>query len=381
MRQETLNGARIPYDAPIDELEKIMASKVMQDFSLACEALSYKHGPKAYEIMRSYINDKDKYRRLYIMKTIFRHPQALELTDFLKSAITSDDYLFVEHGLFVIADYGIKVPDDLLFSVIYKNLDRLSRELCALKELDISEENYIKLTELLKKARACGRKRTIAEVLSEKYLPSKAKELFELLSKDELPSIRILGVKIGREYGYDLKAFFSDMDGHIRKQAAKSLGKLEFLLKYMKKYHVDVSDDLSSAMIYNPVSDDHISVFYEKYDSFTPYEISFAFQHIHATDEKNATEWIDGIINENRYSIEFFLGEQRCFGGEITSEELSKLSYEFLEKEFAGGMSGLLSAMDNFKIRGWSGKKDVNGRLVRKDGKNDIELTLLNLNA
>jgi len=151
MRQETLNGARIPYDAPIDELEAKMASKVMKDFTLACEALSYKDDPKAYEIMKFYINDKDKYRRLYVLKTIFRHPQALELTGFLKSAITSEDYLFVEHGLFVIADYGIKVPDDLLFSVIYKNLDRLSSELCALKALDISEENYIRLTELFKK--------------------------------------------------------------------------------------------------------------------------------------------------------------------------------------------------------------------------------------
>jgi len=374
MRQETLNGARIPYDAPIDELEAKMASKVMKDFTLACEALSYKDDPKAYEIMKFYINDKDKYRRLYVLKTIFRHPQALELTGFLKSAITSEDYLFVEHGLFVIADYGIKVPDDLLFSVIYKNLDRLSSELCALKALDISEENYIRLTELFKKARSCGRKRTIAEVLSEQYLPSKAKELFELLSKDELPSIRILGVKIGSEYGYDLSAFFSDVDGHIRKQAAKSLGKLEFLLKYMKKYHVDVSDDLSSAIIYNPVSDDHISIFYEKYDEFTPYEVSFAYQHIHATDGESATEWIDDIINENRYSIEFFLGEQRIFGGEISSEALGKLTYELLEKMFGGGMPGLLSAVDNFKVRGWTKKKDFDGCFIEKDGSIHIEI-------
>ena len=185
---------------------------------------------------------------------------------------------------------------------------------------------------IFQKAPKCIQREVIGELLTEKYLPLKTEELFDLFRGDSYAKVRVLAVRLAREYGYDLKAFFSDMDGHVRKQAAKALGKLEFLLKYMKKYHIDVSDDLSSAIIYNPVSDEHVHIFYEKRDEFTPYEISFSFQHIHATDEEMATEWIDDIINEKRYSMEIFFGEQRRFWGEITSEDLSQLAYEFLVK-------------------------------------------------
>ena len=109
MKKEILNGTRIPYDLSVEELSKMLSSPIMQDFSLACEALSYKNDNAAYEAMKNYINDKDKYRRLYILKTIFRHPNAVELVDFLESAITSEDFLFVENGLLVISEYKITV--------------------------------------------------------------------------------------------------------------------------------------------------------------------------------------------------------------------------------------------------------------------------------
>ena len=75
MRKEILNGTPIPYDLHIKDLEEMMNSSVMKDFSLACEALSYKNDPAAYRIMKSHIDDNDKYRRLYVLKTIFRHSE------------------------------------------------------------------------------------------------------------------------------------------------------------------------------------------------------------------------------------------------------------------------------------------------------------------
>ena len=48
MKKEILNGTPIPYELSIEELEKMLSSPIMKDFSLACEALSYKNDPKAY---------------------------------------------------------------------------------------------------------------------------------------------------------------------------------------------------------------------------------------------------------------------------------------------------------------------------------------------
>ena len=221
MKTEILNGTRIPYELSVEELSKMLSSPIMKDFSLACEALSYKNEVAAYEAMKPLINDKDKYRRLYILKTIFRYPQAIALVGFLENAITSEDFLFVENGLIVISEHQIKVSDSLLLSVVTTHLPKLYTAIRSLNTLDICEENYTKLTALFSKAEQCSQKEFIGEVLADKYLPSKSKELFELFSCDKFAKIRLLAVKIAKKYGYDLSVFLFDEDGHVRNLANK----------------------------------------------------------------------------------------------------------------------------------------------------------------
>ena len=219
MKKEILNGTRIPYELSVEELSKMLSSPIIKDFSLACEALSYKNDVAAYEAMKPLINDKDKYRRLYILKTIFCHPNAAELVDFLENAISSDDFLFVENGLIVIAEYKIKISDSLLLSVVDKHLPKLYTAIRSLNTLDICEENYTKLTSIFVKAEQCVQKEVIGEVLANNYLPSKSKELFELFSRDKFAKIRLFAVKIAKKYGYNLSVFLSDEDGHVRNLA------------------------------------------------------------------------------------------------------------------------------------------------------------------
>ena len=71
------------------------------------------------------------------------------------------------------------------------------------------------------KAEQCSQKEFIGEVLADKYLLSKSKELFELFSCDKFAKIRLLAVKIAKKYGYDLSVFLSDEDGHVRNLANK----------------------------------------------------------------------------------------------------------------------------------------------------------------
>ena len=222
MKKEILNGTRIPYDSSIEELIQMLASPDMKDFSLACEALSYKNDFVAYEALKSYINDKDKSRRLYILKTIFCVPNAVELIDFLEGAILSEDFLFVENGLIIICEHKIKVSDSLLLSAVNKHLPKLHTAVGSLITLDISEENFNNLMAIFLKSEQCVQKEVIGDILLYHYLPSKSKELFEIFSCDKFAKIRILAIKIAKKYGYDLSVFLSDEDGHVRSLASKT---------------------------------------------------------------------------------------------------------------------------------------------------------------
>ena len=376
MKKEILNGTPIPYDLPIEDLKAMMSSAVMKDFSLACEALSYKDDPEAYRIMKSYINDKDKYRRLYVLKTIFRHPEAVELIEFLEKAVASDDLLFVEHGLSVVSDYNIRISDGLLLSTVCKHFSNLGYAASrSLSMLSVSDDHYTKLVELFKQEKRCYQKELVGEILIEKYLPQKAEELFDLFSRDGVAKIRLLAVKLANKYGYNISGFLDDIDGHVKKLAMRSLGELSFLASYISKYRVDLSDALESAVIYNPNGKDHLYIEYDKTDSFSPYMLSFSFQHVHVTDRESAAEWVDSILNERIFSIEFFIGENRCFGSEINASDLDRLSYEFLEK-YTGyfGREKLFRIANNFKVRGWSGENDFDGYFVQKDDEIHIRI-------
>lgn len=219
MRKKILNGAPIPYGASIEELKMCLSSPSMKDFSLACEALSHSNHPEAYAAMKAYINDEDKYRRLYILKTIFRHPQATELVNRLEESLAAEDVLFVRTALIVIATHNIKVSDALLLSTVAHNLPELCTELQALHALTPSEENYLRLTGLFNKAITCSQKEYIGEVLSSQYLPAKASDLFELFRQDPFAKIRILSLNLGKKYDFDISDFLHDSDGHVRKMA------------------------------------------------------------------------------------------------------------------------------------------------------------------
>ena len=217
MKKEILNGTPIPYDLSVDTLKEMISSPMMKDFALACEALSYKNEPEAYQIMKSYLHDKDKYRRLYILKTIFRYSEAVELVDDLEKAIASTDFLFIENGLLIVSEYNIKISEALLLSVVQKYCDQLYTAVGALKILAIIHNNFERIAEIFAICSKCAQKEILGEILCKAYLPEKAKPLFALFAKDSFGCIRLIGLKIGKQYGFDTTPFLTDSDGHFRK--------------------------------------------------------------------------------------------------------------------------------------------------------------------
>ena len=141
--------------------------------------------------------------------------------------------------------------------------------------------------------------------------------------------------------------------------------KLSFLKNAFSDYVVEFTDSFTHAVIVNPFCGDNIAVYYYEDDEHTPYCVCFSYQHCHLCDKENVVEWINEIIQGRLLAIEFFNGEQRCFGGDIEAEKLIDLSYETLEQHFGYfGSTKLLQIADSFKVRGWNSLQSFNAVFV-----------------
>ena len=54
-----------------------------------------------------------------------------------------------------------------------------------------------------------------------KSAAEKARELFDLFSNDDFSKVRLLAVRIGKKYCFDIETLKFDADGHVRKEATK----------------------------------------------------------------------------------------------------------------------------------------------------------------
>lgn len=191
MKAEKINGTAVPYDKSTDELELMLTGGNMSDFAAACEALSYKTDEKAFKALKGYINDKDKYKRLCILKTVFRHPASVQLKAFLEESIMSDDINFSQNGLKSAYDCHFRISDEIILGAVQKHLSQLySTYLYALENLSVNEENFKALISLFKKSESCSQKEVLCDILCEKYLPEKEDILFSLFSSDKFSKIR-----------------------------------------------------------------------------------------------------------------------------------------------------------------------------------------------
>lgn len=146
--------------------------------------------------------------------------------------------------------------------------------------------------------------------------------------------------------------------------------KLEFLKNAFPNYKVYISENGTQATIFNPFYNENVILEYFEEDDYTPFIAHFSFQHRHLNDEKNVVDWINEIVEEKRFAIEFFKNEQNKFGGDIEATELADISYPKLER-LTGyyGATKLYEIADSFKIRGWNKDSNFDAVFVfKKDG-------------
>lgn len=217
MRYESVNGSVVPYDLPFEKLKEMLYSPIMKSFCLACEALSENTSEEAYKALKPFIFDKDKYRRLYVLKVIFKNPFAQELINELEKALLSDDIIFVEAGLFIVKGYNVRVKENILKESIIKNFDSLSYSLSSISVFEISRENFDFIVKLYDKSSDSVKFEIISETLYYFYGKLYSQEVFDLISNSKNDKARYYAAKLAVDCGFDVAQFKNDKNGHIRK--------------------------------------------------------------------------------------------------------------------------------------------------------------------
>ena len=261
----------------------------------------------------------------------------------------------------------ITEKDKELRGIIEKNLVGMYsyKAYDTMQMLSVCEENYQYVKNIYNNVRY---KFSTAQILCKSYLPEKAKELFALFSASDEAIVRSIAVNVAKTHGIDLTEFFAEMDRKSKKMLENPESEIAFVKKYAEKYRVDVSDNGLFAVIYNPfcqnpLSEDSIFVAYEE-DEYT---VCFSFQHVHVQYPEDAENWIEEVMSEERLPIEFFKDGRRVMGGDIKATALRKLTYESLKVYFRN--EELCGLADSFKIRSWSGEKNLDAEFVCIDGK------------
>lgn len=216
MKKSTINGRKIPYELSFDELKEQCRSSYGIDFALACNALASVETSEAYQFLKSFLSDKDKYRRLNVLEVIFGYPDSMELYPLLIKYLQSEDILFVRRAAEIISKTPVSVPDCVLTTTLKKYPDD-EVVYMILPKLSKNNANFDFLTRLFQKTEICYCQEMIADFLVTAFGDTNPKEIFDLLRKSPFGKIRCVALNIGFENHYDVSGFESDADGHVKK--------------------------------------------------------------------------------------------------------------------------------------------------------------------
>ncbi len=213
-----INGRPVPYGLPKEELFTLLSSESMSDFTVACEALSVLPDEDVCDRLGAYLTSPDKYRRLAVLKVIFRHPRAVRLAPALEEAVMSEDSLFAENGLRVAYENRVPLSETAILTATRRHIKTLHAP-DALDLLTVSEGNYQALTEIFASCVTSLQQEVLADMLARKYGETHAADLFALFSASKYPKVRRQAVGLSLRFGFDLTALQNDPDGHVRKAA------------------------------------------------------------------------------------------------------------------------------------------------------------------
>ena len=215
-----LNGQEVPQYCTINDLRTMLESSDMQTFAIACEALRNTQTSEAYNLLKSKLQIKDKYKYRYILSVIFTFDESIELKNYFINAMQSDDRILVNTALNHLINKNLWVTDEQILTCFEKNhnlLDRFYYQI--LLRIASTSSNISRIIELLNNSKSDSVKIAVAECLSEFATKDNYLDIYCLLANSSLSKLRMEACRIACNLDRNdlLQAFVKDSDGHIRK--------------------------------------------------------------------------------------------------------------------------------------------------------------------
>lgn len=227
MKKETLNGMKIPYDNSVSDLEKMIITGDMQTFATCCEALSVNPSVEAFNVLKSYLNSPDIYKRRFALEVIFNHPMYSNVIPELEIALNDNNMFIVRTALTIIYEKKIPITKDIIFTVLEKKghdigeYDFLSLDVVVSKNNDA---DFIRCFNLYKTYKSNTSKQTVLGSICQNIVSDKYWEyLYDEFKDDENDKIRMCACQLASEHLdiIRMRYFSNDKNGHIRKYVAK----------------------------------------------------------------------------------------------------------------------------------------------------------------
>lgn len=154
---------------------------------------------------------------------------------------------------------------------------------------------------------------------------------------------------------------------------------IKFLSDLYSYYKTETTygENYTTLTIFNPNGKNNIEVDYEYFDDgFKRFTFYFSYQHAHFSTTPHYTvdqafqdlcNYIESFITDKLAALEFFINGKSRGGGHISLEDINGNLCESVAKEMLFPIENGLE----YKIRCWSGKHDVNGKV--SIGSNNFE--------
>jgi len=215
-----INGNAVPDNYTIDQLREMLDSSDMQTFTIACEALRNTKETEAYQVLKTKLQEKDRYRYRYLLSVIFSFDESAELHELFASVLLSDDTLLAKTALEHLLHKNIWVTDEQVLACFEKNHNNLSGYYYRIiLRVARTEAHTARIIELLNRAHSDGIKIAVAECLTEFTTAKNYFDIYKLFVDSNIPKLRIEACRIADRFGRTdlLQAFVNDADGHVRK--------------------------------------------------------------------------------------------------------------------------------------------------------------------
>ena len=220
-----LNGQAVPKNCTLDELKMMLEASDMRTFSLACEALKTMRTTEAYKLLKSRLQEKDKYRYRYIISVIFAFDESAELKDRFLNALQSDDRILMKTALEHLIHKNIWVTDEQILSCFEKHHNCLDGYYYQILLRIAKIERYTsRMIKLLNASTTDSVRIAVAACLTEFATKENFLDIYRLFADSGIAKLRLEACRIACRFDRTdlLQRFAEDADGHVRKYVSQA---------------------------------------------------------------------------------------------------------------------------------------------------------------